>query len=258
MKSLLQYTKINLWAAALLSLLGGMAAFAQEPIFPAAPPPMSAEEQALEAQQHEERRLDIESRQPSDFRIAYLAAPGSSFEAVISSTFAVTPITTWEEFLSLQEAEEGESQIVLLDKSALDFVDVAWTREAYRSRIILVGIDFTYDEMVEITGDQCVNRTNRNIVFEHQFWIFEYSYTVEMNGEPQLQVDDSLKQLLDESVLELCTRDTDERISERPESIFILQGFSFRPILDESWVETLVALLMNYTYDYGIPHPESQ
>lgn len=231
---------------------------AQEPIAPAPDVPLGPTEEVRAAEQ---MAVDVASRKPSDFRIEFFIAPDALASADYLSMgdllteLDVTPTTDWESF-SLKEGYEG-TQIVIVDQSALDFVDREWMREAYRSRVIIVGMDLSYEEMVELTGEHCSGVDNR-VEFKHHFWIFEYTYSVELGGEMLAEIDDDLEQIIYESATETCIYKSskDERLVKRPESVFIGQGFYFQPITDETWVNTLLSLLMHISYQYDMPNPQ--
>lgn len=230
---------------------------AQEPLAPPPDVPLGSTEEEMRAA--EQMAADIASRRPSDFQIEFFIAPDALATADYLSMgdvfreLDVTPTTDWETF-SLKEGRE-DTQIVIVDQSALGFVDREWLREAYRSRVIVVGMDLTYEEMVELTGDQCSGVDNE-AEFKHHLWIFKYIYTVELDGKMLSAIDDELEQLIHESATETCISKSskDDRLVKRPESVFIGQGFTFGPIINETWVENLANQLMFLSYEYGMPN----
>lgn len=258
---LLVYRKLVYFTGLAIVLLIVPISSAQEPLAPHPDVPLGPTEEEMRAA--EQMAADIASREPSDFQIEFFITPDALATADYLSMgdllteLDVTPTTDWEAF-SLKEGHE-DTQIVIIDQSALGFVDREWLREAYRSRVIIVGMDLTYDEMVELTGDQCSGIAN-GVEFKHHFWIFEYKYTVELDGKAVSEIDDELEQLIHESATETCIYKSskDDRLVKRPESVFIGQGFYFEPITDDTWVDNLSSLLMHISYQYDMPNPKLQ
>lgn len=252
-----EYRKLVHFICLAIVLLTVPISNAQEPLVPPPDVPLGPTEEEMRAA--EQMAADIASREPSDFQIEFFIAP----DALATTDYLsmgdllteldVTPTTDWESF-SLKEGHE-DTQIVIVDQSALGFVDLEWLREAYRSRVIIVGMDLTYEEMVDLTGDRCSGVDN-GAEFKHHLWIFNYMYTVELDGKELPEIDDELEQLIHESATESCIakRNEDVRLVQRPESVSIVQGFSFRPIVDGSWVEELSRQLMFLSYEYGMPN----
>lgn len=229
---------------------------AQEPLAP--PPNVPLERTEEEMRAAEQMAADIASRKPSDFQIEFFIAP----DALATTDYLsmgdllteldVTPTTDWESF-SLKEGHE-DTQIVIVDQSALDFVYREWLREAYRSRVIIVGMDLTYEEMAELTGDHCNDNVNRDVKFDHQYWIFYYTYSIDSQSGQEIKANDDLSALIDEATLEGCIsgNTSAERLLEYPESVTTDHGFYFSPIIGASWIKSFNPLLMFLTYSYEI------
>jgi hypothetical protein len=143
----------------------------------------------------------MNSRSIQNYRIAYLidtaAVPSDSFvsaDTITTLTGAVV-LSSWEAFLEANNEQTFE--IVLVHSSLYDRVDVEWTREAYRNKIILVGFNLTYQQLSELTGDRCTrNPFKRTPTSADTFLYFTYSLELE---------DERYRESIHQAVLETCT-----------------------------------------------------
>ncbi|MBK9124215.1 MAG: hypothetical protein IPM16_14010 [Chloroflexi bacterium] len=208
----------------------------------------------------EERATEIASRSPLDYDIVLLADPSSiadrpdyaSLEPVWRDMGA-RQYSSWEAFA--YTLSEDVPDIIVVDQSVLESVDLTWTNATYREGIIYIGIDLGFDDMVTLTGDLCVDDINRGIErrFPHNVWIFFYSYSVpSADGKSAVPRSAELRDSVDPLATETCGL-SDNSTPTFSESITLYQGFSFEPIYDGSdWLVRFTSKLMEVTYEYGM------
>ncbi|MBK8139023.1 MAG: hypothetical protein IPK52_24930 [Chloroflexi bacterium] len=204
---------------------------------------------------------DIATRDPSEFNIVYFVSPDSLSDDkhplgpaaldVLDATIAYE----WETFA--QSDAPASVQIAIVDSSALGLVDVEWVHDAYTSGVIVVGFDMTYDEMVQLTGDQCSGSRSDTADFGHHYWIFHFTYDVSLGDVPQDAIASDLREAIHETALKTCTNTSSkpDMLSTFRESVAITQGFYLVPVEDDAWLNNFTSLLMFLTYQYGMVNP---
>src|SRR5690606_9399302 len=71
-------------------------------------------------------------------------------------------------------------QILLIHGSMYEDIDTQWTRWAYRNRVMFAGLSTTFEQMVEITGDQCLRDYNlSDQKTSDTLWVFQYAVSLD-------------------------------------------------------------------------------
>jgi hypothetical protein len=199
--------------------------------------------QATTAAESQARYEEFLSRSILNFRVAYLISQDEeNTESLLSGNniYNVTGavlVGSWEEFLQLNE--EQPFHIVLLHASMLDEIDMEWTRNAYRNRVILVGMNIDLPEMVEITGDVCMGKRHETNFVDQEFYVY-LTYVASAEIPEELE-------LLHRATLETCTR-----ISKLRGTGGVTHGAGASFVEQPSDIEGLVNGLVVETMNYGI------
>lgn len=245
----------SVFPAVVLSVLVFGLASAQDPAptlepgaVPDAPllePSMQATADALEAAWVLER----ESRSITDFRIAYLIAPGAvtadslMSEQSFSAVLGAEVIHDWDTFS--QTAIDDPYQMVLIHDSAYDMIDTAWTQHAYRNGIIIAGIGMPFEHLVEITGDRCVKPTNPSYADQYADWVIMFSYVIV--GVDVSKLDESVRSAIDFHWLTDCSDEL-----SIAQSFGVLHGVANFPLTYPEMVPHLAEKLLTRSMDYGL------
>jgi hypothetical protein len=222
----------------------------EAPEYPDGPPVEQSEEMSQEDMNAiATAQAEFESRSISDYRTAYLieadTAAGNEFitEENVMETIGAEGINTWEDFLILNE--EHPFQIILVHVSMLDAVDLEWLHDAYRNNVIIVGINFTQEQMQILTGDACLKDMNPDRVvgdFTGSFLTFVYTVSA---------VDESLYETIHQAELIDCT-DYDARGAKTS----VVHGQYQFELEQQSHLEQLVGVLTMSTMNYDLPKSE--
>jgi hypothetical protein len=189
------------------------------------------------------------SRSILDYRIAYLVADDAEFRSEvitpenISTQMGAEVVNTWDEFLHLNE--EQPFQIVLIHVSMLEQIDLEWTHNAYKNRVILVGINFDHEQMQEMTGDRCIKNMNPQIDINDYTASFKiFTYTVVADPE--------LLEAIHHAELVACG-DYDARGA----TTGVRHGQANYELERQEHLDLLVGSLITKTMSYGFSNPET-
>lgn len=169
---------ISLWLTTALPTL------AQEtpPGEPDAPAVTLSDEQQVQNDIEAQARVNnLSRRNISGYRLAYLIKDDQdsviSASNIADKTGAIV-VNSWEEFSDLNE--DQPFQIVLLQNSILDEIDISWIQEAYRNGVIIVGINIEMARFAELTGDQCMGKKYADTKFVDQDFFIYFTYAVQV------------------------------------------------------------------------------
>ncbi len=103
--------------------------------------------------------VDIRRASIFDFRVAYLIdeeLPETDLLSVsnVSRLTGAVAFDDWDEFL--KQFEEIPFQIILVHDSMVDAVNLMWMHNAYRSSMMIVGINTGFQRYVDMVGDWCI------------------------------------------------------------------------------------------------------
>ena len=211
------------------------------PVAPPVDPSIEATAQALEA----EWILEYQSRSIFDFNIAYLVIPDAipenslMSEQSFSETFGAQIIHSWDEFIT--QNGQHPFQILLIHDSIYDQLDVTWTQEAYRNKVIIVGIGMPFEHLVEVIGDRCVKHPNPTSEdnFASRMMLISYAVTVD---------NEDYRSLIDQFVLSECRDNFD--LGDVQYGVF--KGRTNYPLTDVRLLNALVDTLIDKSMDYQI------
>lgn len=208
-------------------------------------PAIEATAQALES----EWMHEYQSRSIFNFNIAYLvtsnAIPDDSLMSgqSFAKTFGARIVHSWDDFISYNE--QHPFQILLIHDSIYDQLDFTWTQNAYRNKVIIVGIGMPFDHLIEVIGDHCVKHPNptREDKFASRMMLISYAVTVD---------NEDYRDLIDQFVLSECRDNFD--LGDVQYGIF--RGRTNYPLTDArlltSLVDTLVIKSMDYQVERGL------
>lgn len=150
----------TLWVVGLLIGCFSMPLFVQAqeegPLAPNVP------EDVLERQ--EAARLEFEQRSIFNYRVGYLITHEARRQintltpGRVATQAGAIPVGDWERFVALHDQKPFD--IVMLHASMYDEVDLDWFYEAYRSNIIIIGLNMPHEQMSILTGDLCIENPN--------------------------------------------------------------------------------------------------
>jgi hypothetical protein len=100
----------------------------------------------------------------NDFRIAFLVSSEISDEELPVSVIdleelteaepgTIVEINDWQTLIEINEEEPFDALII--DRSALSFVDSEWIFEAYKSRVVIAVINIYFPELAYFTSPNC-------------------------------------------------------------------------------------------------------
>lgn len=192
---------------------------------------------------------DLYSRVIFDYRIAYLIAENNDQSDSTFSSANMTHYTgsqtfySWAEFIE-QNTEEPFS-VVVVHSSSYDSLDPQWFYEAYRSNVIIIGLNLTYDQMVVLTGDECLDNPNPGYKFKGDFFN-HLVYHIHLQ-------DESYREIINQAELHDCNSDystggTRASVSHGTSQIPSLPNHPLTP-------EYLAYYLIAETKNYAIPNP---
>lgn len=227
-------------------------ALAQDPIPTPAPgavlhPPTIEPSVLATAQANEQAwQTEFESRSPFDFYIAYLIAPDAVLGSELMSeqsfidAFGAQVFHSWDAFAAQNALTPF--QIVMIHGSAYEFLDLDWTRWAYRNNILLVGVGVRFEQLVEITDDRCEKMPNP-FYMKDQFsvWILIFTYTVALD-------DESYRDHVDHTQLVACNDDYEVGNSY----VQVTKGTTNFPLRRPDFLELFVGNIVGATMDYRI------
>ncbi len=141
---------------------------------------LSPEEQAAaDAQTQAYNEVWVEkflSRNLTDFNIAYLITENATTHDIyVSADYMAEQtgarvISDWNTFEKLNE--ETAFQIIFIHESMLDRVDVEWFKEAYRSGVIIAGINIDVDPLADLIGDVCMGKKHDTEFLDQDFYVY--------------------------------------------------------------------------------------
>ena len=143
-------------------------------------------EEVLERQ--EAARMEFEQRSIFNYRTAYLITADARQQintltpGRVATQAGAIPLTDWDAFLKHHETKPFD--IVLLHASMYDQVDPDWFYSAYRSNIIIIGINVPHEQMSALTGDLCLQNPNPlPMDVAHGDYIVYYTLAIEADYE---------------------------------------------------------------------------
>ena len=191
-------------------------------------------------------QAEFESRSPFDFYIAYLIAPDAALGSELMSeqsfidTFGAKVFHSWNAFA--EQNELTPFQIVMIHGSAYDFLDLDWTRWAYRNQVILVGVGTSFEHYIEITGDRCVKDPNPSLADRAQLQIMTFTYS-------WIYKDESRRTQIDPADLASC----ENRVQPVDSSLASVMHGRGSFLLDgPEWLNVLVGQLMGDSIYYQL------
>ncbi len=103
--------------------------------------------------------VDIRRASIFDFRIAYLINADLPESDVLSASnvsrlTGAVAFDHWDDFQSM--FEESPFQILLVHDSMVDAVSLMWMHSAYRSSVMIVGINTGFQRYADMVGDGCI------------------------------------------------------------------------------------------------------
>lgn len=202
-------------------------------------PDIEATTQAVEAEWEQE----YNSRNLLDFSVAYLIAPdATTSDSLISpqafaELYGAQAVHSWDDFIAQDDLRPF--QIILIHDSFYEQIDTLWTQQAYRNKVIIVGIAIQYEHLVEITGDHCLYNPNPQIPYDTRWLYFAYSVKLE---------DESYREYVNQQELEIC----DDDYSLGGLTLEVLHGLSNFPLTFEDGLILLRDNLKTETMTYGL------
>lgn len=166
-------------------LLMSTVSFAQED--PVALPPSEEQIACYENASKEVMNLfgnavsEIKDRPLSDYSVVYLVSDTEladtdmlSAASVDKNTDELDVVTTWAEFVSVQNASSIDA--VLIHASAFNIVDKDWLQNAYRQGLPVVTINMSYSQRADLLGDSCTfaNASSDNPFSDGNFFVASY------------------------------------------------------------------------------------
>lgn len=211
---------------------------------------MSEEEQQQQDMAIATAQAEFESRSIFDYRVAYLIEAEVEVTNQIVDSQNINEFTgaevfhVWEDFLRVNE--EQSFQIVLVHISMLEQIDLEWTHEAYRNNTILIGINFSHDELSMMTGDACLKDMNPQIKVSDYTASFRYFlYSV--------MADENLFETIHQATLINCTDyDADGATTG------VTHGQYQYRLEEQLHLNALIGSLITTTMSYGLPNPNSE
>ncbi len=129
----------------------------------------------------------------------------------------------------------------MLHSSLYDEIDTEWTQWAYRNRVMMAGIGTTFDQMVEITGDQCLDDPNPHLADRSNEMALVFTYNVTLE-------DPAKREVIAYHQLELC----DEKFGIEGEEFSILHGVVHIPVTSKSFIEAIGFMFVTDSIYHGI------
>jgi hypothetical protein len=169
--------------------------------------PLTPSSEDLQQQYDEIATLQAEYNSQSifDYHVAYLIKADTpplneitTPEKIAEKTGAQV-VNTWDDFLKLND--EQPFQIVLVHISMYDTIDPEWMQTAYRNNVLPVGINFSHEQMVAMTGDKCLHNPNPHLKESDYTASFRYFlYSASLQNE-------QYREVVDKAELEDCNDD---------------------------------------------------
>jgi hypothetical protein len=187
------------------------------------------------------------SRTIFDFNVAYLIGTDMAESPLSAQNAALylgaQAIHSWDAFL---EAEASTPhQIILIHPTMADAVDSAWLAEAYRNRVLIVGMDIPFARLAELVGDQCMRDPNPGIDQWFEYTVLYFTFDITLN-QPEH------RETATRRVLELC-----EGLSGL-EGAWPTHGSYNQGVFDATTLEELRGNLLVDTVNYGLVPPSRQ
>jgi len=210
MKYLSTRTNRTRWTA-LIALMVGLfalssAAIAQEPAGYVPNGEYDPEADAREAAYYAALEAQLAATSIFDFSIAYLVKQEAVLsDSVVSEVFLTTtigaqPFHSWDEFVA--QNDQLPFQIILIHDSFYDQVDTAFTQNAYRNQVIIIGIGMPFEHLVEIAGDKCQSNPNPHLAKDADERILYFTYSLILE-------DAAYRDSVNEAVIDECKNNFD-------------------------------------------------
>jgi hypothetical protein len=179
-----------------------------------------------------------------DFRTAYLIAEGAvEAQSLISprhfeSIMGAEPITSWETLITQHEIEPF--QIVLIHPSLLDEVDFSWTQAAFRQQVLIVGVDLSFTQLTQVTGDQCMQDPTPGLsnYFDHIIQYITFNVRLE---------DESHRAQVTRQMLETC-----ETVTTENSTVYLQHSVITLPMTSIERLEHFAEAVLIDTVNYGL------
>jgi len=206
MKYLSTRTNRTRWTA-LIALMVGLfalssAAIAQEPAGDVPNGEYDPEADAREAAYYAALEAKLAATSIFDYSIAYLVKQEAVLsDSVVSEVFLTTtigaqPFHSWDEFVA--QNDQLPFQLILIHDSFYDQVDTAFTQNAYRNQVIIIGIGMPFEHVVEVTGDRCQMNPNPQLKQEEaKDWVMYFTYSLVLE-------DSRYREVVNEAAVEKC------------------------------------------------------
>lgn len=152
----------------------------------------------------------------------------------LNSALGAVVADSWQAVLDA--VAESPIHVLIVHESAYDNVDLDWTRSAYRSEVLIVGLDMSFEQIQEMTGDWCEKDPNPGLAD-----LLPHRYTYLTLG---VRLDRS--DLRDSAISELVDNCRDG--ADLPGRVDIHRGTVDGFPTTEIWVRSLESNLMS---DYG-------
>jgi hypothetical protein len=167
----------------------------QVPLFAQDDPLPLPLEEATDVPLSDEKRQEIEANgallaqtQIFNYNLAYLISQEGTTEDVLSPDYINASngsevFYDWESFISASNAHAF--QVIIVHKSALDWAEVSWINNAYRTGTLVVGLELDNEQMSLLTGDRCASNYIGDYVNSGNYGIL-YVYSVIASKEEDL------------------------------------------------------------------------
>lgn len=241
---------LPVFALLFLFFAAATATFAQEtpPEEPDGPSvPISPEQEAEIEAAAKARYDDFLSRSIFDYRVAYLIkddllkdkslVSGANIAAISGAVL----ISSWDEFA--QSNAEQPFQVVLLHQSMVGEIDLEWAREAYRSGVIIVGMNVEVAQLAEIVGDFCMAKEHKTNFGDRDSYVYLIYVVLSAQAEALSSIH--------AAALETCS---DAAITA---GAGIIHGAAASYIESPSDLEGLIGSIVLDTMNYGMPNPRN-
>ncbi len=232
--------------SAFLLKMDGNSTFAQDIVPTPTSEPDIENEQRLRSYSQTLASQDI-----STYNIMYLISENAASNPLIAEdqlidSLGVKIVRSWDEFLSLNAEQPAAG--VIIHASAIDWVDPAWTRDAYRNRRIpIVGINLYFDEMAALTGNNCLARGAVN-PFEDDYFVGQFYATWAENAADV--------PILTTAYLDTCAAEAPnggEIIGLSTGTARVSKSGSQQPLTSNDDILVLRDILVNYLFNASLP-----
>jgi hypothetical protein len=109
-------------------------------------------------------------------------------------------VHSWE---SLEQTiAQAPLDVLIIDRSALDQVDLGWLQSAYRDGTIIIGISIEFEVISGAINDRCAENGAIDISKHYDEWFYYFAYWVRVDPA-------DAKSIVDRETLERCNDDFD-------------------------------------------------